>query len=112
VVTGPKKTGLAQGPAVPQKSRKPKETKAAGLGDVREWHKSRIISRPGNHVRVRDAYDAYSSWCAEAGFKPVSLTAFGTTLKGGLGVGYFEKSKRGYYADIALVGRPALVAVS
>ena len=111
-IAAPKKTAVRPSPATPAKSRKPKETKDAGLGDVREWHKSRILRRLGNLVRVRDAFEAYSAWCEDSGLKPVSLTAFGTVMKGDLGVGYIEKSKRGFYQDIALVSRPALVAVS
>ena len=44
------------------------------------------------------------------GKDPVSLTAFGTIVKGDLGVAYEEKSKRGFYLGIALVSAPKLVA--
>jgi hypothetical protein len=56
-------------------------------------------------VKSGDAYTAYKAWCLEMGKEGVSLTAFGTTMKGEFGVLYEEKSKRGFYLDIALVGR-------
>ena len=57
-------------------------------------------------------YAAYRSWCIEMGKEPISLTAFGTIMKGELGVAYEEKpkSKRGFYVGIALVSAPKLVA--
>jgi hypothetical protein len=42
-------------------------------------------------------------WCKDRGLDAVSLTTFGTIMKNELGVRYVEKSRRGYYADIALV---------
>jgi hypothetical protein len=42
--------------------------------------------------------------------EPVCLTAFGTIMKGELGVLYEEKSKRGFYVGIKLAGAPKLVA--
>ena len=61
-------------------------------------------------MKPGEAYSAYKSWCAELGKEPVTLTAFGTLIKGELCVLYEEKSKRGYYVGIALVGMPKLVA--
>ena len=52
-------------------------------------------------------------WCRQGlvrGEQPVSLTAFGTVMKGVLRVLYEEKNKRGFYVGIALVGAPKLVA--
>jgi phage/plasmid-associated DNA primase len=80
------------------------------FGDVREWKESRTAARPGSKVEPSDAYAAYKEWCTEAGKEPVSLTAFGTIMKGDLGVLYEEKNKRGFYLDLALVGAPKLVA--
>ena len=84
------------------------------LGDVREWKESRTVARPGSQVKPGDAYSAYKWWCIEMGKEPVSLTAFGTIMKGELGVLYEEKpkSKRGYYVGIALVGAPKLVTAT
>lgn len=39
----------------------------------------------------------------------MSLTTFGTTMKGELGVLYEERSKRGFYVGLALVSAPKLV---
>jgi hypothetical protein len=41
----------------------------------------------------------------------VSLTAFGTTMKGELGIVYEERSKRGFYCDLALISTPRLAVV-
>ena len=74
-----------------------------------EWKASRTVARPGGKVKPADAYAAYRGWCAETGQQPVSLTAFGTTMKGELGVVYEERSKRGFYVGLALVSAPKLV---
>jgi hypothetical protein len=118
--TGPKTATPAPGtagveptPVTPAPEKKPRQinTKAAaGVGDVREWHKSRTAARAGHRVRVNEVYAAYAEWSKQCGLEAVSLTKFGTVMKGELGVGYAEKSKRGYYTDIALV--PALRVVS
>jgi hypothetical protein len=50
--------------------------------------------------------------CKERGLSGVTLTKFGTTMKGDLGVGYVEKSKRGFYAGIVLKGAGLKVVVS
>ena len=70
------------------------------------------MPRVGMRIKPADAYQAYKGWCAEQGKLPVSLTAFGTIMKGELGVAYDEKpgSKRGWYLDLALVSAPRLVA--
>jgi phage/plasmid-associated DNA primase len=67
---------------------------------------------PDGKVKPGDAYAAYRGWCAETGREPVSLTAFGTTMKGELGVVYEERSKRGFYLGLALVGAPKLVSAA
>jgi hypothetical protein len=90
-------------PATPAKAAKSQQSKGAGIAEAREWFKSRTITRAGNLVRVRDTYEAYCTWSKDRGVAPMSLTAFGTLLKGDLGVGYVEKSKRGFYTDIALI---------
>ena len=76
---------------------------------MREWHKSRTAAR-GDSKRG-DAYKAYCEWCMAQGKDPVSLTAFGTIMKGELGVIYEEKNKRGWYVGIALVSAPKLAVV-
>jgi len=109
----PQAAAPARTPASPAKAKSPKKIKAAGVrefGDVREWKESRTIARADSRVKPSDAHSAYKSWCAELGKEPVSLTAFGTAMKNELGVLYEEKSKRGYYVGIALVGTPKLVA--
>jgi hypothetical protein len=105
--------GLARTGATPAKRKKPSRIKAAvvrELGDVREWKESRAVPGSGSKVKPGDAYAAYEAWCAEMRKEPVSLTAFGTIMKGELGVLKEEKNKRGFYLGIALVGTPKLVA--
>ncbi len=97
-----------------RKGEKAQHVKGAGVrevGSVREWKESRTTARPGSKVKPGDAYGAYKAWCIETGKEPVSLTAFGTIMKGELGVQYEEKNKRGFYLDIALVSAPKLVAI-
>jgi hypothetical protein len=109
----PEKTGLEQTPATPAKPKKSKEIKKtglAGLGDVREWHNSRTTARADSLVRVNECYAAYVEWCKSRKIEACSLTKFGTVMKGDLGVGYVEKSKRGYYSGIALTGGLKVVA--
>ena len=68
----------------------------------------------GAKTKPSDAYVAYQGWCVEQGKAPVTLTAFGSTMKapsgdGGCGADYAEKSKRGFYMDMVVVaGRPRL----
>ena len=98
--------------ATPASKKKPSKIKHAAVrdfGDVREWKESRTVGRPGSKVKPGDAYTNYKEWCIEIGKDPVSLTAFGTIMKGILGVAYEEKSKRGFYLRIALVCGPKLV---
>jgi hypothetical protein len=109
----PKPAAPAPSPAIPAPKKKANKIKAAGvreLSSVREWKESRTAARSGSKVKPGDAYAAYKDWCVENGKGPVSLTAFGTIMKGELGVLYEEKNKRGFYLDIALVGAPKLVA--
>jgi hypothetical protein len=109
----PQAAAPALTPATPAKAKSPKKIKAAGVrefGDVQEWKDSRTIARPSSRVKPGDAYAAYKAWCLETDKEAVSLTAFGTTMKGELGVLYEERSKRGFYVGIALVGAPKLVA--
>lgn len=77
---------------------------------MREWRDTRTVSRMGSRIKPAAAYAGYSGWCAEEGKQPVSLTAFGNTMKGELGVKYEEKpgSKRGFYVGIALLSSPRL----
>jgi len=103
----PQTAAVVASPATPAKAKSSRKIKAAG---VREWKESRTVARLGSKVKPGEAYAAYESWCAEIGKEPVSLTAFGTIMKGELGVIYEEKSKRGFYVGIALVGTPKLVA--
>ena len=44
----------------------------------------------------------------QLGREPVSLTAFGTTMTGELGVVYGERSKRELYVGLAMVSAPKL----
>jgi hypothetical protein len=67
--------------------------------------------RAGTKVKLGNACAAYRAWCAETGQEPVSLTAFGTTMKGELGIVYEERSKRGFYCDLALISTPRLAVV-
>jgi hypothetical protein len=99
----PQVTAVAPTHATPAKTAKSPISKGAGVAEAREWFKSRTITRAGNLVRVRDTYEAYCIWSNDRGVAPMSLTAFGTLLKGELAVGYVEKSKRGFYTDIALI---------
>jgi len=103
VTAVPQVTAVAPTPASPAKAAKSQQSKGAGVAEAREWFKSRTITRSGNLVRVRDTYEAYCTWSKDRDATPMSLTAFGTLLKGDLGVGYVEKSKRGFYTDIALI---------
>ena len=103
----PEITAVEPTPATPAKATKTPKPVAAGVTDAREWFKSRTTVRPGNLIRVRDTYETYCDWSKERGTAPMSLTAFGTLLKGELGVGYVEKSKRGFYTDIALIAEHA-----
>jgi hypothetical protein len=82
---------------------------------LQEWHRSRTVARAGAKTKPGDAYKAYTGWCVEHGKVPVSLTAFGNTMKGkaedgGCGVTYFEpgRSKRGFYLDLVVVAGPRL----
>jgi hypothetical protein len=81
------------------------------FGDVRKWKESRTAAR-ADRIKPGDAYKAYCGWCTEKGLEPVTLTAFGITMKGELGVVYEEKNKRGFYVGIALVGAPKMRVVS
>ena len=110
VAPPPVMAALAPTPASPAPAKKSRPTRAAAVtnaADARDWHNSRILARPGNLVRVRDAYEAYCAWCGDRKATPISLTAFGTLMKGELGVAYVEKSKRGFYVDVALAGEHA-----
>ncbi len=103
---------VAEAPATPAPARKSRRGKGTGpreVGDVREWKATRTVARPDGKVKPGDAYAAYRGWCAETGREPVSLTAFGTTMKGALGVVYEERSKRGFYLGLGLVSVPRLV---
>ena len=109
----PETAAPARTPATPAKARTPRKIKAAGvreLGSVREWKECRTTARADSRMKPGDAYSAYKSWCAENDKEPVSLTAFGTLMKGDLGVSYEEKNKRGFYVGIAPVSVPKLVA--
>ena len=97
-------------PASKKKLSKIKHAAVRDFGDVREWKESRTVRRSGSKVKPGDAYTNYKEWCIEMGKDPASLTAFGTIMKGDLGVAYEEKSKRGFYLGIALVSAPKLVA--
>jgi hypothetical protein len=111
----PETAAVAETPATPAPVRKPRKSKGSSvreLGSVREWKDSRTVARADGRVKPGDAYAAYRGWCAENGQEPVSLTAFGTTMKGALGVAYEERSKRGFYVGIALVGAPKLVSAA
>ena len=99
----PELTAVAPTPASPAKASRARKTAAVGHINVRDWFKSRTAGRPGNLVRVRDTYATYCAWAKEREVEPMSLTAFGTLLKGELGVGYVGKSKRGFYTGIALI---------
>src|SRR5262249_29292313 len=105
--------GVAQTAASPAPAKKPRKIKsavAARVGDVREWFRSRTAARPGSAARVNECYAAYVEWCKAANLEAVSLTKFGTVMKGELGVEYIEKSKRGYYDGIVLKGGLKVVA--
>lgn len=102
------------------KSKKASKIKPAAVGDaesVRQWHKSRTVTRQGSEIKPKETYEGhYLPWCAEMKIEPVSFTKFGTTMKaapeaGGCGVIYVEHNKRGAYVNIAVVGSPKLVAV-
>jgi hypothetical protein len=95
----------------PASAASPKNT-GAGVSDVREWLNSRTAARPDNLVRVNECYDAYLAWSQERGLQPVTLTKFGKTMKGDLGVAYIERSKRSYYSGIVLTGAPLLKVVN
>lgn len=97
--------------ATPAKAKTPKKIKGAGVrefGSVREWKESRTVARAGGRTKPADAHAAYKGWCVEQGLEPVSLTAFGLTMKGDLGVIYEEKNKRGHYIGIVVVSGPRL----
>lgn len=73
------------------------------LGDVLEWYGVCVTPSPGNLIRVKsEAYDSYASWCDLNYMRPVSLTAFGVTMKRKIGVTCYAERKRFYYADIAI----------
>jgi hypothetical protein len=113
--TGPATAAIAEDPAIPAPARKTRRGKGTGpreVGDVREWKATRTVVRPDGKVKPGDAYAAYRGWCAETGQEPVSLTAFGTTMKGALGVVYEERSKRGFYLGLVLVSVPKLVSAA
>jgi hypothetical protein len=55
---------------------------------------------------------AFLEWCKSRGAEACSLTKFGTVMKTELAVGYAEKSKRGYYTDIALAGAGLKIVAS
>jgi hypothetical protein len=97
-------------PARPKKISKSKAKSVREFGSVREWKESRTVARADSRVRPGFAYEAYKQWCAQHGKEPVTLTAFGLTMKNELGVDYEEKSHRGWYVDIALVAAPKLAA--
>jgi hypothetical protein len=96
-------------PPAPKKPRKSKAAAAREIDSVAEWKTSRTVPGSGDKVKPADAFTAYRGWCAESGQEPVSLTAFGTTMKGELGVVYEERSKGGFYTGLALVSAPKLV---
>jgi hypothetical protein len=112
----PETAAPARTPATPAKAKSPKKIKAAGVRDfgcVREWKESRTAARLGVKVKPSDAYAAYEAWCSDRSLEPVTLTAFGTTMKGELGVTYEERNKRGFYVGVALLSpgpKLALVA--
>jgi hypothetical protein len=116
VSAAPAPAAVEETPATPapvRKARKPKASALREFGDVREWHRSRTVARNGTRTKPGDAYKAYTGWCVEHGKVPVSLTAFGSTMKakaadGGCGVIYEERSKRGFYVDLVVVSGPRL----
>jgi hypothetical protein len=103
----------AQTPAAPAKAKNASKSKRKELrefGSVREWMESRTATRADSRIKPGDAFKAYCAWCTEKGLEPVTLTAFGTTMKGELGVVYEEKNKRGFYVGIAMVTTPRLAS--
>jgi hypothetical protein len=101
----------SQTPATPAKAKnasKSKRKESREFGDVGVWKESRTAARADSRIKPGDAYKAYCAWCTEKGLEPVTLTAFGTTMKGELGVVYEEKNKRGFYVGIAMVTAPRL----
>jgi hypothetical protein len=102
-------TALLPSPATAATSVKAKKNSKpvpAGVGDVREFFESRTTARKGHDLRTGEVYDAYKAWCAGASQEPVSLTRFGTTAKGELGIAYAERSRRGYYCNLAFKAVP------
>ena len=120
VSTKPGIDAMSLGPApepagAAPRGRRPRKGRGAGarqIGSVAQWKASRTVARPDAKVKPGEAYAAYRGWCAETDQEPVSLTAFGTTMKGDLGVVYEERSKRGFYLGLALVGAPKLVSAA
>jgi hypothetical protein len=101
--------GLLPSPATAAtlvKAKKNSKAVPAGVGDVREFFESRTTARKGHDLRTGEVYDAYKAWCVDAGREPVSLTRFGTTAKGELGIAYAERSRRGYYCNLAFKAVP------
>jgi hypothetical protein len=99
--------GAAKPGYVPISARSPAASTSAS--------QSRTVARAGAKTKRGDAYAAYRGWCVEHGKVPVSLTAFGSTMKakpedGGCGVTYFEpgRSKRGFYLGLVVVAGPRL----
>jgi hypothetical protein len=95
-----------------KKANKAKKDGLAGVGAVQEWFNSRTAARPGAEIRCNEAYASYIEWCKSQDFEGVSLTKFGSTMKGELQVAYAERSRRGFYVGIALKETPRLKVVA
>jgi hypothetical protein len=99
--------------ATPVTAKKPRQIKAAAVGDVdsvRQWKEARTVTRAGSEIKPKETYDgSYLPWCVEHDVAPVSFTRFGTIMKGDLGVTYVDRNKRGFYVGIALVATPKLI---
>lgn len=76
---------------------------------VRAWKKARVLDRAGQSVRCGVAYHDYVDWCREEDRIPVSLTAFGLTMKNELGVKSETINKRSSYKGILITVKPKLV---
>lgn len=79
---------------------------------VRQWKDARCVDRAGQSVRCGIAYEDYVAWCRTNKKPPVTLTAFGLTMKNELGVTQRTVAKRSSYIGILITSAPRLAVAN
>jgi hypothetical protein len=113
--------GVAETPATPAKVKPAKKIKvmpkavvtpAREFGEVLDWYNSRTMPRPGQELRAHDGFADYVQWCKDRGLLAYALTKFGIDMRDVVKAPKIVRSRRTYYAGIALKGAALKVVAS